>query len=511
MPSDLRAAVLALMLSGTASQAEAPLSAIDWLSQSLVTPVALPAPTEPAVITGGAVPEGVTTSTLDQSSLDAIGILPPRVTGLPRNLWGLGPAAAIESVLARQSAQDLPALQGLLITLLLAEADPPADAGTTGSLLLARIDKLLAIGALDQARALLDAAGPATSPDLFRRYFDVALLVGDEDRACTTLRNAPGLAPALPTRIFCLARAGDFDAAQLTLDTARVLGTVAPETADLLARFMDPELDDTGQTLPRPDPVTPLDLRIFEAIGAPLPTETLPLAFSHADLSAHAGWKAQLAAVERLSRAGAIAPNMLLGLYTDQKPAASGGVWDRVATFQKLDAAITAADARAVAQALPAAWSAMRQAELEVPLAELYADKLARMKLTGDAAETAFEIGLLSTDYRSAAPAPLPLSRRDAFLQGLTRGDLRGIDPPDSLARAIALAFLTPAIPPEIQSLLEENRTGEAILTAMEHIGHGTAGDLRGVTDGLSTLRRIGLEDVARRTALQLLLLDRRG
>ena len=506
----IKSLAVALILIAAPVRAEAPLSAIDWLSQSLVTPVALPAPSEPAV-TKGATPEGVTTSTLDQSSPDAIGILPPQVTGLPRNLWGLGPTADIASLLARQSAQDLPALQGLLITLLLAEADAPADAGKTGNLLLARIDKLLSIGALDQARALLDAAGPATSAELFRRYFDVSLLVGDEDRACATLRNAPGLSPALPTRIFCLARAGDFDAAQLTLDTARALGTVPPETAELLARFMDPGLDDAGQTPPLPNPVTPLDLRIYEAIGEPLPTETLPLAFAYADLSDHAGWKAQLAAAERLSRAGAVAPNLLLGLYTDQKPAASGGVWDRVATFQKLDAAISAADVTAVEQALPAAWSAMSQAELEVPLAELYADKLARMHLTGDAAETAFTIGLLSTDYRSAAPTPLPLTPRDAFLQGVTRGDLRGIDPTDTMARAIATAFLAPEIPPEIQSLLDQNRTGEAILTAMEHIGHGTAGDLRGVTDGLSTLRRIGLEDVARRTALQLMLLDRRG
>ena len=36
-------------------------------------------------------------------------------------------------------------------------------------------------------------------------------------------------------------------------------------------------------------------------------------------------------------------------------------------------------------------------------------------------------------------------------------------------------------------------------------------GDLRGVTEGLSLLRRAGLEDVARRTALELMLLERRG
>jgi hypothetical protein len=202
---------------------------------------------------------------------------------------------------------------------------------------------------------------------------------------------------------------------------------------------------------------------------------------------------------------------MLLGLYTFQKPAASGGVWDRVATFQKLDRAIASGDARAVEQALPAAWIEMTGAELEVPLAMLYADKLARMTLTGDAGEIAYHISLLSPDYESLSALHAAASPADAFLAGLAKGSLAGIAPPDSMARAIAPAFLAPVIPADFQQMLDENRIGEVILQAMVRINHGTAGDLRGVTDGLSVLRRIGLEDVARRTALQLMLLDRRG
>ena len=80
---------------------------------------------------------------------------------------------------------------------------------------------------------------------------------------------------------------------------------------------------------------------------------SLPLAFTYADLSDNAGWKAQIEAAERLSRAGAIAPNLLLGLYTSQKPAASGGVWDRVAAFQGLDTAVAKGDVRAVDQEMP--------------------------------------------------------------------------------------------------------------------------------------------------------------
>ncbi len=503
----LTAASLALPL-----RAEVPLSAIDWLSQSILTPQVLPLTNEPAVSPqGAAVPDSVTTSVLGQASLDAVGILPPQITGLPRNLWGMGRAAEIEQLLAAGVPPALPALQGLLLTVLLAEAEPPSDVLPGENLLLARIDKLLSIGALDQARALLDAAGPTASPALFRRYFDVALLIGDEDRACRFLQGARGLSPALPTRIFCLARAGDFAAAELALDTARRLGTVTPADFALLTRFMDPDLDDTDAAPVLPDPVTPLTLRLFEAIGEPMPVAALPIAFAYADLSDRAGWKAQIAAAERLSRAGAIAPNLLLGLYTSQRPAASGGVWDRVAAFQRLDAAVSAGDLSATEQALPLAWAAMRGAELEVPFAALFADKLSRMTLGPEAAEIAFQISLLSSGYEGLSAARAATSPRDLFLAAVAKGDLAGVAPTDLMSAAISTAFTAPTMADDFKLMLDQNRIGEVILLAMSRIEHGTAGDLRGVTEGLSLLRHIGLEDAARRTALELMLLDRRG
>ncbi|HEX9857246.1 MAG TPA: hypothetical protein VGA75_02750, partial [Paracoccaceae bacterium] len=192
-------------------------------------------------------------------------------------------------------------------------------------------------------------------------------------------------------------------------------------------------------------------------------------------------------------------------------PAASGGVWDRVEALQRFDTALAAADPGAVARNLPAAWARMAQAELEVPFAALYADALLRLPLTGEAGALAFRIALLSPDYEKAAQTRLPTDATEVFLIGLARGTLQGVIPPDSMARAIAPAFLRPAPSPEAQSLLLENRLGEALLMAIDRIGRGVQGDLRGVTEGLSLLRRVGLEDVARRTALELLLLERRG
>ncbi len=477
----------------------------------MVTPAAMPIPVEPPVTPQSASPDSVTVQTLGVETTDSLGVLPPAVTGLAQAFWGPAKLEDIERLLAQDNRQDLPALQGLMLTLLLAEADPPSDMPAGEALFLARVDKLMEIGALDQARALLDTAGAARSPEIFRRYFDVALLIGDEDRACAALKATPGLAPALPTRIFCLARSGDFDTAQLTLDTAKALGTVSTDEAALLARFMDPGLDETGITPLMPSPVTPLIFRIYEAIGEPLPDTSLPIAFTYADLSDHAGWKGQLDAVERLARAGSVAPNLLLGLYTQQKPAASGGVWDRVAAFQAFDKAMTSKDPKTIARTLPQAWAMMKDAQLEVPFAALYGAELAKLTLSGDSAKVARTVILLSPEYQELTKTLQSSDPSGGFLLAVARGDLANVPPLTDLGTAIAAAYTAPMIPSDIQTLLDQGRMGEAILQAITLLRQGQAGDLRAVTEGLSVVRKVGLEDVSRRAALQMLLLDRRG
>ena len=502
--------VLAACLSlGQAAQADAPLSAIDWLSQSVSAPAAPPLPAEPAVA-GNALPGTVAVSVIGGPSPDAVGLLSSQVTGLPRNLWGLGLTEEIAALVTAERVDTLPALQQLLITVLLAQADAPADAGTRGTLLLSRIDKLLDMGALDQAEALLAASG-SSEADLFRRSFDVALLTGSEDAACEKMQTAPNLAPTFPARIFCLARSGDWNAAALALRTGQALGYVTPEDDALLARFLDPDLFEGEPPPPAPQKPTPLVWRMFAAIGEPLPTNNLPVAFAHAELQDTSGWKAQIEAAERLVRAGAISPNVLLGLYTDRRPAASGGVWDRVDAIQDFETALQRADAVAISRALPIVWSQMIAVELEVPFATLYGQLLAQQTLDDEASKLAFRIGLLSDQYERIATARLAADPAEAFLIALARGKVAGAVAPDSLGRAIAPAFEDPIPAPEALVLLEQGRLGEAVLKAIDGVGRGVQGDLRGVTEGLSLLRHVGLEDVARRTALELMLLERRG
>lgn len=493
------------------AQGSEPLSAIDWLSQSVLS---MPQQGEgEAPVTQSAATPQITVTALDGPSTDGVGLLSPQVTGLPRSLWSASGQDRLVALLQAQRVELLPAVQSFLVTLMLAEADPPLGAGSEGRLFLARVDKLLDLGALDPAQALLEEAG-VQDPDLFRRWFDVALLTGAEDAVCEMMSERPDIAPTFPARIFCLARGGDWMAAALTLNTARVLGEVSDEEDALLARFLDPELfEDIGPT-PPPGRISPLVFRMREAIGEPIPTVTLPRAFSHADLRFTTGWKSQIEAAERLARNGAIADSALFDLYTARRRAASGGVWERVEAIQNLNAALGARDAPAVAAALPAAWAAMQQVRTEVPFARLYAPRLSGFELKDDAAALALVIGLLSDDYEAVAQARTPEDATERFLMAIAAGDVAGIPAPDQDAAPIRAAFdtATPsAIPVPIATQLEEGKLGEVLLQAIAMFDAGLDGDAAALTNALMILRSVGLEDVARRAALQILLLERRS
>lgn len=498
------------------------MSAIDWLSSSVVTPAAAPGYTPGALlnpipgeapVSSGAALESISVTPLDRPNPSAPGLLPVSRTGLPRGLWGATPEADLARLLRKERLDTLPAIQSLLVTLLLAEIDPPriGAPAPADSLFLARIDRLLDLGALEPAFALLELAG-ANDAETFRRLFDVALLLGEETRACAALKETPGIAPAIAARIYCLARGGDWSAAALSLQTARALGQIDAETAALLERFLDPEMAEEAEDLPPPARPSPLVLRMLEAIGQPLPTTTLPVAFAQADMRSNTGWKARIEAAERLARMGSIDPNQLLGLYTETRAAASGGVWDRVSAVTALDVAVTARDVAAVSTTLPRAYDAMARQELEVQLATLFAEPLAALDLSGEAATLAFHLGLLSEHYEAAARSRRPQDADERLLIGIAQGTTAGIAASDSLGLAIKRVFdAPPDAPPTYADLLPADRLGEALLRAIDDVTEGAKGDYQRVSAGLALLRHVGLETIARRAALELIVLERRG
>ncbi|MGY6634159.1 MAG: hypothetical protein ACXIU8_10500 [Alkalilacustris sp.] len=499
--------------------AGAPLSAIDWLQETMPDRQG-PAPPRSDVPVPPPPAGEITVSPLDAPDFDAIGLLPAERAGLPRDMWGMTPAPALAEALAQLGPETLPALQRLILAILVAELAPPVDAQGRGALFEVRLDRLIAFGALDPALALLEAAGPDATPALFARWFDLLLWRGDAAVACDRLRAAPELARDPGAQIYCAARAGDWDDAEARL--------AAPEAEALpaalrqaLERFLDPEAGYapslSGAEGGAEASGSALMWQILDTLGEGGPTAQLPLAFAHAEMGSSAGWRARLEAAERLARAGTLTPNRLLGLYTGRAPAASGGVWERVAAVQALDTALLDTPAEdlgaRLAQTLPRAWSAMAEAELEAPFVALMADRLPPpAELPPEVADLAWRMALLAGES-PPAPPPLPGARvRDAFLAALATGTLRPETPvPPGAMPAAILDGMTGPPDPDTARRLSEARRGEVLLRALVLLqGEGMA-DPRIVATALAMLRAAGQEETARRAALEILLLDRRG
>ena len=510
-----RLSVMTVMvaLGGPAMSQEpgAPLSAIDWLSQSVESaPTAAasrPQAFEPPVASTGTAP-GVTVSPLEDTQFGPLGVLPSEVTGLPISLWARSDESTLVSLIRAEQVETLPALQDLLVTLMLAVAEPP-DGSSGNALFLTRADKLLDMGAIEAAQSLLES-GDLLDREVFRRWFDVSLLRGTESEACAMLKQQPTLAPTLMARVFCVARNGDWNAAALTLNTARALGDVTPDEEALLTRFLDPELAVEGEDLFPPSRPSPLVYRLKEAVGELMPTSGLPLAFAHADLRDTVAWRGQIEAAERLARHAALSENVLLSVYTARAPAASGGVWDRAAAIQDLEAALGSDDDADLAEALQVAWAAMEEAGLQVPFARVYGETLLSRTLDGTSAQLAHRIALLSPAYEAAARSIAPRSVTERIWRAVATGEFADIEPKDAPSAAVLAGFRASSPSNSLATTIEAGRIGEAVLRAIAAFQQGLDGDHHAVTDAIATLRAAGLDDVARRAALQYLILDAR-
>ncbi len=317
--------------------------------------------------------------------------------------------------------------------------------------------------------------------------------------------------------MFCLARGGDWNAAEITLTLGEGVGSIPPDQQALLARFLDPVLFEEDPDPPVPRPLTALDFTLREAVGLPRPPGTLPLAFLWGDLSEHAPMRMRITAGERLVRAGSVPAATLFDAYRAGAPAASGGVWDRARAVQTLDAALAGGEPVAIAEALAAADRAFTERDLRVAFAQAYAPALtAAAPADPPQRERIAELLLLAGEPAAAAAAagPTPPPRLAGLLAVAGAGDAPAAIADDRLAAALrGLSDRPPAGERETLAAAEvaAGRSGAVILDALDLLGGGAATDPAALDTALFALAAAGQREAARAVALQTLLLSGGG
>lgn len=504
------------VLAAVAAQAQdAPNSAIEWLSETIKNPPNFAVAPDSKHTAAPLINETALDPAAALGYADAVGILPTTLTGFPADLWGDTSAERAAEILRAHTPGPLPEARALFLQLLLAQADPPAGASRDPVILLARIDQLVKLGTLDAAEALVSLAGDG-SAELFARRFEIGLLTNRTQPACDLLRAEPRLSEDISTRVFCLARSGDWNAAATTLSLSATIGHLDPKREELLIRFLDPELFEGAKDPPPPTPLTAMDFFLREAVALPRPSGVLPLPFLYGDTGLRVPLRMRIEASERLVAAGALPANVLFAAYRGGRAASAGGPWGRVDAVQKLDKALLSGDAGAIAESLAAVYEKLAAVHLVHALAQEYAAQLELLSpepaLEPVADIIAVLLLLAGTDagvWAEGSQDPDIL-----FAQGLHAG--LTLEPAGSLtAEAIAAGFRAPApasaVADRLISDLAAGRFAPAVLGALDILTSGRQTDPQGIQASLFLLRQAGLNQSAQDLAMQLLLLPANG
>ena len=505
--------LIATISVGTAA-AQAPLSAIDWLSDSLNDPPEFQIQPELPPLVTPALQDISVQNGLSPVSPDAIGLLSPTVTGFSANLWGDMRATEIVDLLLAFPNEGTPEAKSLFRRILLAQANPAPDDVQNGLVLHARVERLLQIGALDAAEALITLT-PTTNTSIFQLKFDIAILTDRTTKICETLKKSPAISDDLSTRVYCLARGGDWNAAAITLSLGAGIGAIEPAREEMLIRYLDPVLFEDQPDPVAPDPLGVMDFVLREAVLLPRPHGLMPLSYVYRDIGERAPLRAKLDASERLAIAGSLPNNLLFAAYREGKAASSGGVWGRVNAVQMLDAALRDGAPNGITAAVSAAYDAFAEVGLLSALAGEYARDLVALEYSSEYADVAHQIldllhlgNVSSFDWGNAIVLD---ENRQLALAIVTQAPLI-IDPAGkAMLQSIVNGLNGPAPDSPLATLLlnqlEDGQQGQAILAALELLSNGAQADPEGVRVGLYTLVSAGQSAVARRIAIQILLL----
>jgi hypothetical protein len=425
--------------------------------------------------------------------LDGIGLSGPTEGGFDRPLWqDTDPDLVLQLLPALPVVTLVPPLRDLTRRLLVTGS--PDGASAPGGMLAMRIERLVAMGDLDAAKALVDHLPPqATDSQLARRAAEVALLLGDDQAAC---RLADAVGPTsgaefwAKTAVFCRLAEEDASGAQLGLDLMREAGQTTDdaflELAGAIAGRSEPP---PLQTIGEPSAI---HLALLSLARWPLPERNLanadPPVLAAVAREPALGGARQLTALEQAFLVGATSADRLAARYAEAAPASDAlpspeSDRDAQTRAMALGAVLKETDPVVRGELLDAAWRASSGAERFL-IADVLAAPIVELPVEPQLASVAPSMAraLLAVDRPVPAVSWLSLltaqSGQDAGSRPAVAGllplfALAGVGGSDAVPRLDAAA-----IEAWQQATAADAATTERLFVLLEGVGAPTTADL---------------------------------
>ena len=255
---------------------------------------------------------------------EAVGLTGRDAGGLTTDMWrGTSRAAAERLLTAMPDRLASDAAQDLARRFLLIAAKPPASARGDISLVKLRVDKLIALGAAQDAERLLRAVSARSVPqNLVEAAVRARLLTADYNGACRAVEASDfGFVSEFGQKalIFCQLMAQEFSEAVLGLELLREQNLAQDVTFFELSNAVISGAAPTEEQLAPPGQASALNLALVDIAGARVPpwfaAADRPSVLKAVAISSAAGRETRLTAVRRAAQWGALSPAEQADVY----------------------------------------------------------------------------------------------------------------------------------------------------------------------------------------------------
>ena len=266
---------------------------------------------------------GVQIRGLGAVDTDAVGLSGRNAGGLTTDMWrGTSRAVSQHLITAMPERLASDAVHELALRLLLVAAEPPASARGDVSLVKLRVEKLIALGAAEDAGRLLSAVSARAIPEnLVEAAVHARLLTSDSAGACQAVEavNAGFVSEfGQKALIFCQLMDREFSEAVLGLELLREQNLAQDTIYFELANTIISGASPTREQLAAPGEASALNLALIRFAGGQVPAwfadaDALSLLKAVA-MTAEADRETRLAAARRAAQWGALSPVELAGI-----------------------------------------------------------------------------------------------------------------------------------------------------------------------------------------------------
>lgn len=255
---------------------------------------------------------------------DAVGLSGRNSIGLSTEMWrGTSRAVAERLLTAMPERLASAAAQDLARSLLLVAAEPPASARGDISLVKLRVEKLIALGAAEDAEKLLRAVSARSVPkNLIEPAVRVRLLTSDFAGACHAVEAADsGFVSEFGQKalIFCQLLNQEFSEAVLGLELLREQNLAQDVTFFELSNAIISGAVPTAEQLAAPGQASALNLALIRAAGGRVPAwfaeADAPSLLKAVAITSDADREIRLVAARRAAQWGALSPVELADVY----------------------------------------------------------------------------------------------------------------------------------------------------------------------------------------------------